>query len=420
MTDDRELRSTRSSLARSDAERGTRSRGRRRPPGRRDGAAGAAAVAMAAQEALDHEPNTHPCHRRGGSRPGRRRRPLAHQIRRARRAVARRRSRRRARRPSEASPSASPAAATVPEELRYQWLGEVVDAAGLPSGRDRAILTIGASTFELASDPVPLLASDVPSAEGNALRLVSHRIRRTAASLATSASTPGPCPPRARCSSSPRRVTTALRVAPRSRATWQRSACRNPDNNCLGDLEAGTYKSQFIGPRLDDGEPWTANFGAFSYTVPDGWSNTADFPDDYVLMRSADYAVATDPKDGTKDLIEIVARPGIGLQNEQCEPLVKPKPRVEARQPAFAQVEPRLGIRPDDDAGERRRVREDAGLGPGQLHLPARREILELDPIGRSGSLLGAQVALGQGVERLARPCAAARMPSRSPRRSKP
>ena len=42
-------------------------------------------------------------------------------------------------------------------------------------------------------------------------------------------------------------------------------------------------------------------------------------------MRSADYAVSTDAKDGTKDLVEFVARPAIGLQNEQCEPVVKPE-----------------------------------------------------------------------------------------------
>jgi hypothetical protein len=35
--------------------------------------------------------------------------------------------------------------------------------------------------------------------------------------------------------------------------TWWLEACKNPDNWCLGDLDAGTYKSQFITPRLDAG-----------------------------------------------------------------------------------------------------------------------------------------------------------------------
>ena len=225
---------------------------------------------------------------------------------------------------ADASPSASAPAATVPEELQFQWLGTVVDAPGLPSGRDRAFLTIGASTVEMPGGPLPLLVSDVPSADGNVLRLVTRESAdgcelgdvglygwslSPKGSLLQLTATNDDCASR--------------RAA--FEGEWQRSACRNPENSCLGDLEAGTYKSQFIGPRLDEGEPWTANFGAFSYTVPDGWSNTADFPDDYVLMRSADYAVASDPKDGTKDLIEFVARPGIGLQDEQCEPLVKPE-----------------------------------------------------------------------------------------------
>ena len=225
--------------------------------------------------------------------------------------------------PSGASQSASPAAETVPEELQYQWLGTVVDAPGLPSGRDRAILIVGSSAVAMARDPFPLLSSDVPSADGNVLQLVTRE--------SADGCEPGDIGLYA-WSLSPKgsllQLTATSDDCESRRAAfdgeWQRSACRNPDNNCLGDLDAGTYKSQFIGPRLDEGEAWTANFGAFSYTVPDGWSNTADYPDNYVLMRSADYAVATDAKDGTKDLIEFVARPGIGLQNEQCEPLVKP------------------------------------------------------------------------------------------------
>ena len=73
-----------------------------------------------------------------------------------------------------ASPSASAPPATVPEELQYQWLGEVADAPGLPAGRDRAILVIGPSAIVMAHNPFPLLQSDVPSTEGNALRLVAR------------------------------------------------------------------------------------------------------------------------------------------------------------------------------------------------------------------------------------------------------
>jgi hypothetical protein len=225
--------------------------------------------------------------------------------------------------PSGASPSASSSTALTPAALRNPWLGEVVEAQGLPSGRDRSILQIGPSKLELDTDPFPSVSSDVASVDGGVLRLVARDSDGGCTTGDVGVYTYSLSPEGSLLQLSATEEDCAARRAG-FEGEWQRSACRNTDNLCLGDLEAGTYKSQFIGPRLDEGEPWTANFGAISYTVPDGWSNTADFPDDYVLMRSADYAVTTDPKDGTKDLIEFVARPGIGLQNEQCEPLVKP------------------------------------------------------------------------------------------------
>ena len=179
-------------------------------------------------------------------------------------------------------------------------------------------------TVELIIDQPEFLLSDITASDPGVLRLVARN--------ATGDCTPGDIGLYA-WTLSPKgtqlQLTATEDACAARRAAfegeWERSACRNPDNSCLGDLEAGTYKSQFIGPRLDEGEPWTANYGAFSYTVPDGWSNTSDYPDNYVLMRSADYAVATDAKDGTKDLIEVYARPGSALQDATCEPEVKPE-----------------------------------------------------------------------------------------------
>ena len=216
--------------------------------------------------------------------------------------------------PSASPSGAPPSAALSPEELQYPWLGEVVEAPGLPVGRDRSFLQIGPSTVELNIDQPQFLLSDITAGDPGVLRLVARN--------STGGCSPGDVGLYA-WTLSPKgtqlQLTATEDACAARRAAfegeWERSACRNPDNSCLGDLEAGTYKSQFIGPRLDEGEPWTANYGAFSYTVPDGWSNTSDYPDNYVLMRSADYAVASDAKDGTKDLIEIYARPGIALQD---------------------------------------------------------------------------------------------------------
>jgi hypothetical protein len=228
-------------------------------------------------------------------------------------------------RPSpSASPSgASPSAALTPGQLRYPWLGQVVEAPGLPTGRDRSILQIGPATVELDLDSPEFLLSDIAGVDPDKLRLVARN--------STGGCTPGDVGLYA-WSLSPKgsllQLTASEDDCEARRAAfdgeWQRSACRNTENLCLGDLDAGTYRSQFIGPRLDDGESWVANFGALSYTVPDGWSNTYDYPDAYVLMPSDGYATASEPRDGTKDLIEVYARPAVAVQHATCAPLVKP------------------------------------------------------------------------------------------------
>jgi len=75
--------------------------------------------------------------------------------------------------------------------------------------------------------------------------------------------------------------------------TWWLEACKNSDNWCLGDLDAGTYKSQYFTPRLDAGAgaQWAPDFGGLTYWVPDGWANSADFPERFGLTPTADYAL---------------------------------------------------------------------------------------------------------------------------------
>ncbi len=78
--------------------------------------------------------------------------------------------------------------------------------------------------------------------------------------------------------------------------TWQTSDCRNPDNACLGDLQAGTYSSQFFEPR-PLGE-WAPRYGALTYTVPDGWAASSDFPESYALLTQEAYAAMDLEADG--------------------------------------------------------------------------------------------------------------------------
>ena len=79
--------------------------------------------------------------------------------------------------------------------------------------------------------------------------------------------------------------------------TWYTStACKTDPGGCLGDLEAGTFPTQYIDPKLEPNMPWNPAFGAISYTVPDGWSNSSDWPKTFSLTPSIDYAKET--KDG--------------------------------------------------------------------------------------------------------------------------
>lgn len=101
--------------------------------------------------------------------------------------------------------------------------------------------------------------------------------------------------------------------APRSAAlpgTWQRSQCLNPDNACLGIVEAGRYSSQYFVPAVAAGATPRADFGALAYTVPSGWANSDDWSSMYAIMRGSSYS-AGGVNDGvvTPDTITLLARP---------------------------------------------------------------------------------------------------------------
>jgi hypothetical protein len=71
--------------------------------------------------------------------------------------------------------------------------------------------------------------------------------------------------------------------------TYWKRGCKHTDDNCLGDLTAGTYASQFVAPRLTSTESWQPVFGGVTYTVPDGWSNSDDWPQYFTLVESDRY-----------------------------------------------------------------------------------------------------------------------------------
>jgi hypothetical protein len=102
--------------------------------------------------------------------------------------------------------------------------------------------------------------------------------------------------------------------------TWWLEACKNTNTNCLGDVDAGTYKSQYITPRLDKTTDWVApDFGAVTYTVPDGWANSLDFPERFTLTPSADFALEGQVGAETTQGIEVSVQPAANEQNAECK-----------------------------------------------------------------------------------------------------
>ena len=99
--------------------------------------------------------------------------------------------------------------------------------------------------------------------------------------------------------------------------TWWLEACRETGTNCLGDVDAGTYKSQYFTPRLDVGASWAPDFGALTYTVPDGWVNSADWPGRFTLTPSADWPEGQTEPNGIHQ-IELHGQYAANAQNAAC------------------------------------------------------------------------------------------------------
>lgn len=218
-----------------------------------------------------------------------------------------------------ATPSSSPspgAGSDLPDELRYAFLGPAKSIPGLPEVQG-AILNFTGPSFVYDAGRGLMQATASLAGPGQ-LRLVSIRSGSSGCELDDegvyhySLSAGG----------------TVLTLdegtddcAARAIALpgdWQRSNCRNPDNACLGNLQAGTHSSYFFEPRLDG--PWEARFGAFTYTVPEGWAAVSDWPDTYGLTTQAVYDTiqGDDCVDCSGDLDTLTILSDPGAANPDC------------------------------------------------------------------------------------------------------
>ena len=210
------------------------------------------------------------------------------------------------------TPSPGPPDAALPAELEHYFLAPPRNRIGAPlNNQDRSIISFIDGTFEFNDG---LLRSTVSATPAGEIRLVA-----TADSDGCSTGAEGIWS----WTLSPGGTRLALtgseeclnRASVLEGDDWVRSACPNPDNLCLGDLEAGRYSSQYIDPYVPIGRQWYARFGAITYTVPEGWQNTSDYPTNYYLQQQ-----------GTTDEsgIYVYSEMAITENDEGCTELPKP------------------------------------------------------------------------------------------------
>ena len=101
---------------------------------------------------------------------------------------------------------------------------------------------------------------------------------------------------------------------------WWLAGC--PNSLCLGPLDAGTYKSQYIAPRLDPGATWDPVFGGLTYTVPEGWANSNDSPEGLELVPATEMPPVAEID--RRRNIGVFTQPTAMTQDKPCSDTVQP------------------------------------------------------------------------------------------------
>ena len=224
---------------------------------------------------------------------------------------------------SAASPSSSPTAAagSVPNELREIWMG---GHRGLVAPEAGTLISFTQDTFQLAQSAgstARYLESTASSTGDRQLRLelTSGGDGCQVGDVGTYTWSLSPSG----------RILTIVEeqdACPTRAGTivgeWWLMDCPATDDNCLGVLDAGTYSSQFITPRLNPGAAWDPVFGGVTYTVPDGWANSADWPERVELVPASEVRPATEAD--RRRNIGLFRQPTAMSQDKPCADTVQP------------------------------------------------------------------------------------------------
>jgi hypothetical protein len=206
------------------------------------------------------------------------------------------------------TPVASPTVsqpATAPASLIGTWLGSDHAVAGIEPG--------SGSRLEITDTG---LAFGPPNRQG--VNVVSAALAGSAGDTLTVRSDSGPCAASdtgsyrwsLSASGNSLAITSGADACTERAAafagTWWKAGC-SIGPTCLGDLDAGTYGSQFFSAGHNQANDWAPLFGGIGYTVPDGWSNSEDWPSRFMLTPSASYATEDSSGKGPIFIIHEVA-----------------------------------------------------------------------------------------------------------------
>jgi hypothetical protein len=241
---------------------------------------------------------------------------------------------------NEPTPTPSPsdtALGPLPDELQHPFLGEPRPLPGVTPDPSGAYLIFDGSTFSFGNGEEAIMSSTASVDSTGHLRLSTVAAGRPCAvgdeGLYEYSFSPG---------GSRLTITGTDDCAAREAAvvgTWQTSDCRNQENFCLGNLEPGTYSSNYFEPRPHG--DWAPRFGALSYTVPEGWAATYDYPEMYSLMTQQAYAtddpgdaiqVWAAPRAAAEDCKEAVAQ-GVGTSPADIAGWVRQQPGIDIGEP---------------------------------------------------------------------------------------
>ena len=221
-----------------------------------------------------------------------------------------------------ASPTPTAAAGPVPNQLLHRWMGGNRTLIGIDAGAGTSIM-FAAGSFEMSQsngNSTPVTTSAAASLGSHTVRLVStlddtNCTRGDTGLYDWSVSGDG----RTLVITAQADTCAARQLA--AQGTWNLDGCKDAKTDCLGDVAAGTYASQYIAPRVKATDTWHPVYGAVTYTVPAGWANSSDWPNTFGLTPSTAYdALPAGRDEGSQNILVVAQATPMAPQSDPCGP----------------------------------------------------------------------------------------------------